>query len=505
MGWKATPTWASQYGLPVCTGRPQNQKSSVAGSPTGHLQVRSVSSISDSRLAFFSISLTLARASGSISLAEGCGGSGWPAGMMALMRTGAFAGSASSPLASAGAEGLAAGFGAGLAAAFGASASGAAAGAAFATGAEPLRLDSPSRCTLPITALRVTPPSSLAIWLADWPSPHNLFNRSTRSSLHDIRGFPCIERRPGPVCPAALSSGSASYSNHSTMSYKASNRDAQRRQEPAMTDPASSAPLPMGARRFGRVNWLGLRTLAERENRRFLAVWTQTLLAPLITAGRFMVIFSIAIGPRRGDVMGADFTTFIAPGILMMTVIQNAFANTSSSIVISKVQGNIVDTLMPPLSAGELVLGYMAGGVGRGVLVALAITLGQFAVLGLVPAHPIWMMVFVVLGAAFLSGLGMVAGIFANKFDQMAAITNFVVTPLAFLSGTFYSVQALPPLLNKITHFNPIFYMIDGVRYGMLGISDSSPWLGLCVGVGATVAISITSWWMFARGYRLKA
>ncbi|EDM70069.1 ABC transporter, permease protein [Roseobacter sp. AzwK-3b] len=261
----------------------------------------------------------------------------------------------------------------------------------------------------------------------------------------------------------------------------------------------------MGTRRFGRVNWLGLYTLAVREMQRFMAVWTQTLLAPLVTAGLFMVIFSIAIGPRRGDVMGVDFTTFIAPGILMMTVIQNAFANTSSSIVISKVQGNIVDTLMPPLSAGELVLGYMAGGVGRGVLVALAIALGQFAVLGLVPAHPIWMMVFVVLGAAFLSGLGMVAGIFANKFDQMAAITNFVVTPLAFLSGTFYSVQALPPVLNEITHFNPIFYMIDGVRYGMIGVSDSSPWLGLGVGIGATLAISITALWMFARGYRLKA
>src|SRR6056297_3378961 len=183
------------------------------------------------------------------------------------------------------------------------------------------------------------------------------------------------------------------------MSYKASNRYAHRRQEPPMTEPAPSASLPMGARRFGRVNWLGLMTLAERENRRFLAVWTQTLLAPLITAGLFMVIFSIAIGPRRGDVMGVDFTTFIAPGILMMTVIQNAFANTSSSIVISKVQGNIVDTLMPPLSGGELVLGYLAGGIGRGVFVALAIFAGLFAVLGIVPAHPLWALSFVLLGA----------------------------------------------------------------------------------------------------------
>ena len=128
----------------------------------------------------------------------------------------------------------------------------------------------------------------------------------------------------------------------------------------------------MGSRRFGRVNWLGLATLAKRETQRFLAVWTQTLMAPLATAGLFMVIFSIAIGQRRGDVMGVDFTTFIAPGILMMTVIQNSFANTSSSIVISKVQGNIVDTLMPPLSPSELVLGYLAGAIARGVLVALA-------------------------------------------------------------------------------------------------------------------------------------
>ncbi|MFO7769773.1 MAG: ABC transporter permease, partial [Roseovarius gahaiensis] len=183
----------------------------------------------------------------------------------------------------------------------------------------------------------------------------------------------------------------------------------------------------MGTRRFGRVNWLGLYTLASREVQRFLAVWTQTLLAPLVTGGLFMVIFSIAIGPRRGDVMGVDFTTFIAPGIMMMTVIQNAFANTSSSIVISKVQGNIVDTLMPPISPGEMVIGYMAGGVARGLFVALAIACGFFVVLGLVPAHPVWALVFVLLGASFLSGLGMVAGIFANKFDQMAAITNFVV------------------------------------------------------------------------------
>ncbi|WP_299848810.1 ABC transporter permease [uncultured Roseovarius sp.] len=261
----------------------------------------------------------------------------------------------------------------------------------------------------------------------------------------------------------------------------------------------------MGSRRFGRINWLGLATLASREVQRFMAVWTQTLMAPLVTAGLFLMIFTIAIGPRRGDVMGVDFMTFLAPGILMMTVIQNAFANTSSSIVIAKVQGNIVDTLMPPLSPAEMVLGYLAGGIGRGLMVAVAISLGLWVFLGIGVQHPIWALCYVILGSALLGALGMVAGIFANKFDQMAAITNFIVTPLAFLSGTFYSVEALPPVLRQITHFNPIFYLIDGMRYGMIGVSDSAPLLGLVVVVAATLAISLIALLMFARGYRLKA
>jgi len=261
----------------------------------------------------------------------------------------------------------------------------------------------------------------------------------------------------------------------------------------------------IGTRRFGRVNWLGLYTLSQREVQRFLAVWTQTLLAPLVTSGLFILIFSIAIGPRRGDVMGVDFTTFIAPGILMMTVLQNAFANSSSSIVIGKVQGNIVDTLMPPLSASELVIGYMAGSIGRGLFVALAICIGLMVFLNIIPQHPIWALTFVFLGAAFLGGIGIVAGIYANKFDQMAAITNFIVTPLAFLSGTFYSVEALPPVLREATRFNPIFYLIDGVRYGIIGVSDSPPVQGLVIAILSTCAVSFLAWWLFKRGFRLKA
>lgn len=260
----------------------------------------------------------------------------------------------------------------------------------------------------------------------------------------------------------------------------------------------------MGVRRFGRVNWLGFYTLCEREVRRFLSVWTQTLAAPLITAGLFLAVFSLALGPMRGEVMGVPFIAFIAPGILMMTVIQNAFANTSSSLVISKVQGNIVDTLMPPLSPMELVLGYLAGGIARGIIVAVTLVLALWATMGMGLAHPVWALVFVVLGSAFMGALGIMTAIFANKFDQMAAITNFIITPLAFLSGTFYSISALPPVMEAVSRWNPVFYLIDGMRYGTIGQSDASPVLGAAVVTLATVLVSALCWNWFRTGYRLK-
>ncbi|AML50251.1 ABC transporter permease [Falsihalocynthiibacter sp. S25ZX9] len=260
----------------------------------------------------------------------------------------------------------------------------------------------------------------------------------------------------------------------------------------------------LGERRFGRINWLGMATLARRETRRFVVVWTQTLLAPLVTAALFLAIFSVAIGPTRGDIAGVPFLHFLAPGILMMTVIQNAFANTSSSIVVSKVQGNIVDTLMPPLSALELLLGYMAGSVVRGMMVAVAIGLGMLLFLGIEIQHPIWALVFVFLGSSMMGAVGIVAGIYSNKFDQMAAITNFIVTPLAFLSGTFYTIDTLPPLIQTITRANPVYYLIDGARYGVIGHTQT-PWLGLVVCTAATLAVMALCWVWFAKGYRLKA
>ncbi len=260
-----------------------------------------------------------------------------------------------------------------------------------------------------------------------------------------------------------------------------------------------------GTRRFGRVNWLGFWTLCQREVLRFTAVWKQTLLAPLVTAGLFLMIFTIAIGPQRADVMGVPFTTFIAPGILMMTVIQNAFTNTSSSLMVSKVQGNIVDTLMPPLSAGELVLGYVIGGTARGLSVALALLLAFWLLLGIVPVSPLLTLAFITLGAAFMAALGLIAAIYAQKFDQMAAISNFIITPLAFLSGTFYSVEALPRGLYHVTHVNPVFYLIDGARGGIIGVADSQAMLGLAIAVSTTALACLLAWHLFRRGTRLKS
>jgi ABC-2 type transport system permease protein len=261
----------------------------------------------------------------------------------------------------------------------------------------------------------------------------------------------------------------------------------------------------MGVRRFGRFNALGLYTLAEREVRRFLSVWMQTLVAPLITAGLFLAVFSLALGGQRGEVMGVPFVQFIAPGLMMMTVIQNAFANTSSSILVAKIQGNIVDTLMPPLSPLELVLGYLAGGVGRGLFVAVPILAVMVLLLRTGIAHPLWAITFVVLGSVFMGALGIVAAVLANKFDQMAAISNFIITPLSFLSGTFYSIEALPPVMRTLCHVNPVFYLIDGLRYGVLGVSDSPPERGLVVCAVATAALMWLCWRWFRRGFRLKA
>ena len=260
----------------------------------------------------------------------------------------------------------------------------------------------------------------------------------------------------------------------------------------------------IGERRFGRVNWLGLWTLIDREVRRFVKIWLQTILAPVVTALLFLTVFTFAFAERRPETSGTPFIVFLAPGVVMMAVIQNAFANTSSSILHAKILGNIHDTIVAPLSPGELNVGYAIGGIARGLAVAAAALLVVLPVAGTGIAHPIWVLYFAVAGACLLASLGTVAGMWADKFDHMATITNFVITPLSFLSGTFYSVTALPKPWSDISLWNPFFYLIDGFRYGVIGTSDADPFLGLAVTLIAVGLLWALSWYLFRIGYKIK-
>jgi ABC-2 type transport system permease protein len=255
---------------------------------------------------------------------------------------------------------------------------------------------------------------------------------------------------------------------------------------------------------MGVVNWRGLWTLYLKEVRRFLNVFTQTLVAPMVTTLLFLAIFALALGGAGRTVGGMPFIEFLAPGLIMMTLMQNAFANTSSSIVISKVQGNIVDILMPPLSAGELTIGIAAGGVTRGLVVGCAAGLAM-SVFVPMRVHDVFSVVYHgVNGALMLSLLGLIGGIWAEKFDHIAAVTNFVITPFSFLSGTFYSIERLPENWQFIAHFNPFFYLIDGFRYGFIGRADGSPLVGYAVVLGVNLALLGLTHRIFAAGYRLK-
>jgi len=255
---------------------------------------------------------------------------------------------------------------------------------------------------------------------------------------------------------------------------------------------------------MGWVNWLGLWTLYLKEVRRFLNVYTQTLLAPMVTTLLFLAVFTLALGGSGRVTAGVDFATFLVPGLVMMSMMQNAFANTSSSLVIAKVQGNIVDLLMPPLSSTELVLGIVGGGVTRGLMVGLVVVLAMslFVTTGV---HSLAAVIyFAVMASLMLALLGTMGGIWSEKFDHIAAVTNFVITPFSFLSGTFYSIERLPEAWQFAAHLNPFFYLIDGFRYGFIGRADGSILLGACVVAVIDLTLWLVTHRMVATGYRLK-
>jgi ABC-2 type transport system permease protein len=263
--------------------------------------------------------------------------------------------------------------------------------------------------------------------------------------------------------------------------------------------------IPPVPRALGAINWLGLWTLYVKEVRRFAKVATQTVIAPVVTTLLFLAIFALALGGATREVGGVPFAQFLAPGLVMMAMVQNAFANTSSSLLISKIQGNIVDVVMPPLSAGELTLAFAAGGVTRGLAVGLAVALAMAVFVPLEVQHPFFVLFHAFAASLMLSLVGLLAGIWAEKFDQMAAITNFVITPFAFLSGTFYSVERLPEFWRVAAHFDPFFYMIDGFRYGFIGHADASLALGAAVLIAADILLWVLVYAWFRRGYKLKA
>ena len=256
--------------------------------------------------------------------------------------------------------------------------------------------------------------------------------------------------------------------------------------------------------RIGLVNWIGLFTLTKRETKRFLKVFQQTILAPAFTSLIFLLVISLALGGSIREINGVRFLDFLAPGLIIMAMIQNAFANTSSSMISSKVGGNIVDILMPPLSASELTIAYLIGALLRSLFVGIAATLVMIPFVNIQIYNIIILLFFSISGAIFLGLLGLITGIWAEKFDNMSAVTNFLITPLTFLSGTFYSVERLPEPFYTLCFFNPFFYIIDGFRSSFIGHNDSNLLIGMLYLTSINLFLYFLSWKIFKKGWYLK-
>ncbi|MGD2133288.1 MAG: ABC transporter permease [Maricaulaceae bacterium] len=258
-------------------------------------------------------------------------------------------------------------------------------------------------------------------------------------------------------------------------------------------------------RAIGAVNWIGLATLYSKEVQRFLRVFIQTVLAPVVQTLLFMAVLALAWGQARGEVLGVPFTQFLGPGLVMMAILGNAFQNSSSSLMVAKMQGISVDFMMPPLSAAELTAAFVGGAATRGLLVGAA---SFVAILPFTPValhHPLAIVYFAVSASVMMGAAGMLAGVWAQKFDHIAAVGNFVITPLTFLSGTFYSVAVLPDTLEMVTRWNPFFHLIDGFRYGFIGQADGGVLAGaIYVGV-VDIAVVAVVYLVMKSGWRMKS
>lgn len=277
--------------------------------------------------------------------------------------------------------------------------------------------------------------------------------------------------------------------------------------------PLDDADRRLKPRQYGAVNWVGLWTLCLRETHRFWKVGMQTLFAPVVSSLLMLFVFKLAFGQSAGDggggalVGGVPFEVFLAPGIVMMAILNNAFANTSSSLIIAKVQGNSVDFMMPPLSPIELTVGFLSGAVTRGVLVGIV----TYAAIWILQINPFQIanlgavIFFSVIASLFMGCVGLIGGIWADKFDHMAAVQNFVIMPLTMLSGTFYPIGRLPEPFVTISHFNPFFYMIDGFRYGFTGAAEASLLIGVSVTMLLNLALAALCYRLLKSGYKLKS
>jgi len=267
----------------------------------------------------------------------------------------------------------------------------------------------------------------------------------------------------------------------------------------------TSAGMPPAIRQFGLVNWIGLSTLYKREVRRFMKVAVQTVFAPTVTTLLYILIFTVALRGASPSIDGVPYAAFLAPGLVMMGLLNNAFANSSSSLIVAKVQGNAVDFLMPPISAAELTAAFVAGAATRGVAVAAASLLVIAPFTTLAAPHPWAIFYFGLMAAVMFGAAGILAGLWAEKFEHLAAVTGFIITPLTFLSGTFYSIDRLPNWLQTLTHLNPTFHVIDGFRYGFTGHADGDLLFGAAAAFVVSASLVVASFLALKAGYKLKS
>ncbi len=248
----------------------------------------------------------------------------------------------------------------------------------------------------------------------------------------------------------------------------------------------------------------GWQTLLYKEVLRFWKVSFQTIAAPVLTAVLYLLIFGHVLEEHVKVYERISYTAFLIPGLVMMSVLQNAFANSSSSLIQSKIMGNLVFLLLTPLSHWAWYFAYVGSSVLRGVVVGAGVLLVTFWAVDLTAEAPLWIVTFAVLGAALLGSLGLIAGLWAEKFDQLAAFQNFIIMPMTFLSGVFYSIHSLPAFWQGVSHLNPFFYMIDGFRYGFFGVSDVSPWVSLAVVATALLAVGGLAVHLLRTGYKIR-